>query len=129
MDETKQRIKDYIVELYSEMDEVDELDFLIAEALDRSIVYMGREDSDTPFPEILERPIARAIISNYKNVQSLFDSEFVVGRVKDHGQELTFSEKLQDFFMTESDTVLFGSFSNLLDNYRLARGHKPDAKE
>jgi hypothetical protein len=123
MGETIDRITTYAIKLDSSLNDQEALLLeVVAEAVDRAIIYMSREGSETPFPAHLERPMASACVRLFRNITTMTNSEEgAVTRVKDHGQEISFSETLQNYMASAEDSKLFDSMYELLNRYRLAR--------
>jgi hypothetical protein len=95
---------------------------VVAEAVDRAVIFMGREESENLFPPILERPMASACIRAYKTFNNILDSDGnAVSSIKDHGQSIHFSDKLQTFLSGMEDEKIFSSMYDLLVKFRLAK--------
>lgn len=120
------------------------LEMYVEEVIDRALVYMNRDQLvvqyekdlvsypdqendfwdyyDRPIPERVQRVLARTVVRTAKSISEENSAEGgAVTRVKDHGQEVTFSDKLQSFFDTGTDSDVFGSATEILDTYRLGK--------
>lgn len=130
MDEIIAKIKSYVLLLDSTIEDDDLLDFLIAETVDRALIYMNRiqliedyesGDSETsPLPEALERAMARAVVSVYKTAQAQFEGVKETRSVSDNGQSVTFDTTLKSYYLSLGDSEVFGNIKSILDKFRIA---------
>ena len=149
MDKVRDRIKAHVLTVMPEIikdvgGQEKLLNYFIEEVIDRSIVHMNRGHLITPFtklqndyaegdeywdtfqaypvPPLLERPLARAVISTIRTVKKQNVSKVgAVKSVKDRGQSVTFSDRLTTYFSGVGDEELFGSTRAVLDRYKLGR--------
>lgn len=122
-----QRIIEYVQTLDNTIDNDDCLDFVVAEVIDRAVVYMNRtqliDDStgETGFPVELERAIARAIVGVYKNSKNILgtDDNHMIKSISDNGQSITYGESARDYLISTSDQEVFSTIVPLLDKFRI----------
>lgn len=141
MDAVIARIKEYVLILKSDLTDNDFLDFIIADVVDRALVYMNRDqlvvqytedledyDSDDdfwdhyeyPIPPRLERTLAGVIVGAYKNADSLNSATGgAVTSVKDQGQSVSFGETIANFLRSSDDAEVFSGSLTLLDRYKI----------
>ncbi len=133
MDAVTERIKEYVILLDSSLEDDGLLDFVIADVIDRALVYMNRvqliaeyEEYDgedgppTPLPPVLERALARVVVSSLQTVHSQVAKQMEASTVEDNGQKVTFSGVLSSYFNSISDRELFADVKEILNKYRLA---------
>jgi hypothetical protein len=124
------KIKEYVMLLDSTIEDDDLLDFIIAETVDRALIYMNRvqliadyesgESEVSPLPEALERAIARAVLSVYKTANSQFEGIKEAKSVSDNGQSVTFETTLKSYYLSLGDSEVFGDIRTVLDKFRIA---------
>jgi hypothetical protein len=130
MEEIIARIKEYVLILDPSLEEQEELlDFSIADVVDRALIYMNRvqliqefEEDETatiPLPEVLERALARVVVSSFHSAQAIVEKEREASSVSDNGQSISFSGSLASYFGSSSDKELFGEVKSILDKYRI----------
>jgi hypothetical protein len=130
VDEIIANIKEYVLLLDDSIDDDDVLDFIIAETVDRALIYMNRVqliedyesgDSETsPLPQSLERAIARAVLSVYKTAQSQLQGIKEAKSVSDNGQSVTFESTLKSYYLSLGDSEVFGDIKSILNKFRIA---------
>jgi len=147
MNELLQRIKEYALTLYPEMEDNDLLNQVIAEVVDRVLAYTNRyqlvagyerflsgkyyEGDYTvdvegnripilPIPTELERTIARIVVSSYKGIGKLISSDMPeIKSLSDNGQSVTYGDYIGNYFNSKEDSDIFASAKSILDNYRI----------
>jgi hypothetical protein len=135
MEEIIERIKGYVLLLDSTLEDDELLDFVIADVVDRALIYMNRsqlieeyeaydEEVDgveptTPLPEALERAMARVVVSSIQTVHSQVAKQMEVNSASDNGQSVTFSGVLSSYFSSLSDKELFFDVRTILDKFRI----------
>lgn len=71
-----------------------------------------------PIPAKLERVIAKTIVSAYKNLQATNSAEEgAIKSIDDHGQKVTYGDKIADFFRSSDDADVFSGSMALLNEY------------
>lgn len=144
MEEIIARIKGFAILIYPTLSTEDEfLDFVIADVVDRALVYMNRKDyveayetalselgegetldSDVvvPIPQPLERVLAKVVVQSYRTVQEQLSADTTsVNSMSDNGQSVTFSDQMTSFLSSSNETSLFSDSISLLKSYRLAK--------
>lgn len=137
MDEVRETIKGYVLVIDPSITDDDYLDFIVADIVDRFLVYTNRaqfvaqyeediadpsvdeDDYVLPVPTELQRTIARTIVEGFKTaeVQLTADTGAVV-EVTDHDQKVRYSENLRNYFSGD-DAKVFGSALTLYDKFRV----------
>ena len=151
MDDVIASIKVYVLKINAnilvDLEITDEyLDFLIEELVDRSLVYMNRDqlvaqyeedlidfpvnesvndefwaDYDAyPIPPRLEKVLARNVVNMTRTVVN--NSTAVNGRevsVEDNGQKVTYSDRLLNYFNTNDESEIFSGSLGLMKKYML----------
>lgn len=129
MDEIIAKIKVYVLLLDSTIEDDDMLDFIVAETVDRALIYMNRAqliedyesgDSETsPIPEVIERALARAVISVYRGSQAQMASVKEVKSMSDNGQSVTFDTVLKSYYLSLGDAEVFSDITSVLNKFRI----------
>jgi len=147
MNELLQRIKEYALTLYPEMVDNDLLNQVVEEVVDRVLAYTNRQqlvagyerflsgkyyEGDytidvegnripiLPIPAELERTIARIVVSSYKGVGKLVNSDMPeIKSLSDNGQSVTYGDYVGSYFNSKEDSDIFASTKNILDNFRI----------
>lgn len=120
MDDAISNIKQYLDIINPNISELDInlLDFIISEVLDRVLLYLNRND----IPHNLERILANIINTNINKVQNNINNQEVVGQaitsISDNGQTISFSNELKNYFVSTADNELLSGFAGLLAVYR-----------
>jgi hypothetical protein len=137
MEEIKATIKEYVIQILPALEDETNIDFIIDTVVDRFLIFTNRyqlitqyeedlEDANVdedeyvlPIPVECERILAQVVVQTFRtfDLQNTATTGAVT-RVKDYGQEVTYSEKIQDYF-TGSDSRVFGSSMELLENFRI----------
>jgi hypothetical protein len=138
MDETLERIKDYVLIIDGSLTDDDYLDYVIGDVVDRALIYTNRiqlidsfeedlededvdeEDYQYPIPVQLERPLASVVAGVYKTIKD--NSEATSGAitgVKDNGQEVNYSNELASYLSSRSDVEIFSGVRELLNKFRI----------
>lgn len=142
MDDVIARIKAYAIVLDSTLEDDDDfLDFVVADVVDRALLYMNRdqlvddyedyveiyeEDDDFwdtfpyPIPPRLERSLASVVVQSYKTAQAKAESEKEVQSISDNGQSITYKDSMASFLANATDTEIFSGTTKLMDKFRLA---------
>lgn len=145
MEEITTKIKELVLKIYpniiSELanDSEELLDLSIDDAINRVLAYTNRtqliaqyekdllddnvEEADyvVPIPKQLWTIIAKSSISALKSL--VHNNSADTGSVKsisDNGQSITYSEQVQTFFSSSSDSEIFSDATAILNNFRLA---------
>lgn len=123
LDEQIARIKGYAIVINSSLTEEDELlDFVIADVVDRAIVYMNRQDRDEEdqLPEKLERALATSVVGVYRTVQNAVTATTgAISSASDNGQSVSFSDKMTSYLTSADDADIFSATVKLLNKFRL----------
>jgi hypothetical protein len=129
VDEIIAKIKVYVLLLDSTIEDDDMLDFIVAETVDRALIYMNRAqliedyesgDSETsPIPEVIERALARAVISVYRGSQAQMASVKEVKSMSDNGQSVTFDTVLKSYYLSLGDAEVFSDITSVLNKFRI----------
>lgn len=148
MDDTIERIKEYVLIVDSTLDDDNDLlDFTIASVVDRVLAYTNRQQlvagyedflENTfysgnyivdrngeyqpvlPIPTEIERAIASVVCSAYRTqVNSNTATTGNITQVNDNGQSISYGDGLATYFTSKSDAELFSSIKGLLDNFRI----------
>lgn len=145
MDNIISKIKTYVLIVNPALTDDSFLDFVIRDVVDRAMIYMNRQDLvyqyekdlesypqdnssydyfwahyDYPVPPRIERSLASSVIGVFNSVKrSISNVEGgSIKTVKDHDQEVTYTEKVTEF-LSSSDEVIFNGIKEILDRYRL----------
>ncbi len=149
MDYIRDTIKSYVLVISPNIADNDLLDYIVAEVVDRAIVYLNRyhliedyedeiatdgfdyndpyDEQYRPLPKPLWRSLARVVVGAYKEINNDFanvdntttTSSTSIKRIRDNGQEIEYGESSTSYFDSTSDQQIFSSISVQLDNYRL----------
>ena len=130
MEDIKQRIIEY-VEIYdSSITDNDYLKLVVDDVINRFVIYTNRlqlldEDKDNydeVIPEIIETSLAQVVVGVHKSVKELVDADSnKATKLKDGQQEITYGEGLQQFLSSASDSDIFLSVRDLMNNFRLLK--------
>ena len=114
--EQETRIKTYAKLLNSRIEDVELLDFVTLEVLDRVLVYLN----DNALDQKLERIVARIVSGVFAESQESSDGELShnISSISDNGQTISYSEKVKSYLVSTDDEELFSGFSKLLAPYR-----------
>lgn len=152
MDAIITRIKEHVFIINPALETEDEaqtalLDLTIEEVVDRAVSYTNRADYIEayeealeelaegeelerhvilPIPPQLEIALARIVTEVIKtNEYNATQSVGAITNIKDHGQEISYSDKLTSFLSSSDDQTLFSSINPLLRKYMLPKvnGH------
>ena len=112
------RIKDY-VEVISDITVEGNglLDFVIAEVVDRTLLYLN----DIAIDVRIERVVARVVVSTYKqtdNTKTNTGADLAISSVSDNGQSVSYKNEVTNYLSTAEDGELFSGFAKLLASYR-----------
>lgn len=147
MDEIRERIKEYVLIINPELKDDAYLDFIVADAVDRALIYTNRmqlvdgyerflnEEYFTgncirnrdgeyepvlPIPTELERPLATIVNGVYRTVQeNLTATQGAVTQVTDNGQSISYGNELASFIPSKSDAEIFSGTEELLAKFRI----------
>ncbi len=138
MNEIIERIKSYVLLLDSSLgDQVDLLDFIVNDVIDRALAFMNRAsliaqyeldladesvaeaDYTLPIPKELERALASTIVSVYRNNKISSDPLGAITSISDNGQSISYSSKLTTFLASADDSAIFSGISGLMRRYLL----------
>lgn len=115
--EQKERIESYVMVLNPNIESGEVLDFVIAETVDRALIYLNEID----LTENLERIVAQVIVSVYKRTTQEVAGvapEKSIKAVTDNGQKVEYSDSPAQFLGSTTDHELFTGFERLLINLR-----------
>jgi hypothetical protein len=97
------------------------LDQTVEGVIDRFLVYTGRHRlEEDQVPEVMYTTLADVVVSTYKTVEAQAEGANAVSKVKDHGQEITFSDRLKSY-LGQEDSKIFLEAKGLMDKFRIAR--------
>jgi hypothetical protein len=119
-------IKDAIIEkaliLNPDLDDNPIFEQVVSDVVSRTLIYTGRYRlKEEQVPEILIDPLASVVVATVRGVEQMITADTnAISRIKDHGQEVVYSEKLQAY-MGSADSDIFHSVKLLLDKFRIAR--------
>lgn len=147
MDEVVERIKAYALVIDPDLSDNEVLEQIVREVVDRVLIYTNRyqlvsgyekflkgeyyEGNYTvdvdgnrlpilPIPIELERSIAKVVVSSYKGIDKLVNSENPeIRSISDNGQSITYGEYVGNYFSSKDDSDIFASTKNILDNFRI----------
>jgi hypothetical protein len=149
MDEIIGRIKEYALVFKPSLTDDDLLDLIVEELADRVLAYTNREQlirdyeedvvdypitdkTDTtetyynfwknyggyPIPPVLEKPLARTVVQVASTVEDDLEGKEIKS-ISDQGQSITFSDEVQSYLSSTSDTEIFMSIKSMLDKFRI----------
>lgn len=118
MEESKARIKKYVLIIDSTIEEDGLLDFTIDSVVDRFLIHTNRMqlDESERLPEVLERVLANAVVGTIKSVK---DYSIKVSSASDNGQSVSFSSELASYLASKSDSDIFLGSMSLINKFRL----------
>ncbi len=143
MEEIIARIKGYVLVIYptilADLSMTDaQLDFVIADVVDRVLAYTNRqqlveqyeedlldvnvdeEDYVLPIPREIERGLAKTVVSSMKTLNSNNTAENgVITQLSDNGQSISYSDKVASFFNSSDDSEIFSGMLGVLERYIL----------
>lgn len=121
MEESIERIEEYIGILSTKTYSEDLLEFAIGEVIDRVQLYLNSDS----LPEKCERIVAKIVVNNLKEISNNIDaessnedSEQVISSISDNGQSITFSNEVKKYYVNASDDDVLRGFTSLLSRYR-----------
>lgn len=121
MEESIERIEEYIGILSTKTYSTDLLEFAIGEVIDRVQLYLNSKS----LPEKCERIVAKIVVNNLKEISNNIDaessnedSEQVISSISDNGQSITFSNEVKKYYVNASDDDVLRGFTSLLSRYR-----------
>lgn len=109
MEKLVQEIKDYVKVLDSGLSLEDKQ---IEMVLNRVKVYLNRKD----IPFVLASTIAEMIVEQSKMTEK--NNEDVISSISDNGQSISFSNKIFQSLISQSDVDLFASHTAILNRFR-----------
>lgn len=145
MEDVISQIKTYVLIIDSTITDNDLLDFVIADVVDRALIYTNRKQfvpqyeddlvtydpavsanddfwayyEHYPIPEELERTLASSVVGALKTILARNTAtKGAVHSVSDHGQSVTYKDTVQSFMTSSSDTELFAGAKEMLDKFR-----------
>jgi len=146
MEDVIARIKGYALVMYPTLltdtgVTDDQLDYFVADVVDRALVYMNRDQLvvqyeedvadyasdddiwdryDYPIPPKLERTLANVVVGVVRTITARNDSDTrEITSIKDQGQEVQFGTELTNFLTSSNDAEIFTGSLTLLDRYKL----------
>jgi hypothetical protein len=132
MEESIERIEEYIGILSTKTYSEDLLEFAIGEVIDRVQLYLNSDS----LPEICERIVAKIVLNNLneitKNIEaesSNEDAEQVISSISDNGQSITFSNEVKKYYVNATDDDVLRGFTALLNRYRRIKVVYPKKNE
>jgi hypothetical protein len=102
--------------------EEDVVDYEIDDKTDEDETYytFWKYYDNYPIPAEIERAIAKVVIDNYKTTLNKIESTGgAITSVEDNGQKVSYGDKVQNYYSSESDNDVFSSIKTMLDKYRL----------
>lgn len=109
MEKLVQEIKDYVKVLDSDLSLDDKH---IQMMINRTKVYLNRKD----IPFILASTIAQMLVEQSDMAKK--NSEDIVSSISDNGQSISFSNKVYQSLVSQTDAQLFGSHTAILNRFR-----------
>lgn len=120
MEESKKRIKEYLIQI-NEENKIK--DFDIEELIERVLIYINRKE----LPIELERALARHLIQREKDELMLASSSVgEVSSMSDNGQSVTFKSINESKLIKDYDDYLLNGLEPLLDKYRTVKVFRED---
>lgn len=120
MEESKKRIKEYLIQI-NEENKIK--DFDIEELIERVLIYINRKE----LPKELERALARHLIQREKDELMLASSSVgEVASMSDNGQSVTFKSISESKLIKDYDDYLLNGLEPLLDRYRTVKVFRED---
>lgn len=120
MEESKKRIKEYLIQINEENKTKD---FDIEELIERVLIYINRKE----LPIELERALARHLIQREKDELMLASSSVgEVASMSDNGQSVTFKSISESKLIKDYDDYLLNGLEPLLDRYRTVKVFRED---
>ena len=135
-------IKAYVLLINSSIVNNSLLDFMVADVVDRALVYMNRdvlvkryEENLLVYPDLtddfwinyefpihprLERTLANAVIDAITTYNAKISTDLRVGSISEEGMSKSYSDSLKGYFLSKSDSDVLGSCTAMLNKYRLA---------
>lgn len=110
--------RDQLVRQYEE----DVEDYPITDKTDRTekYYYIWRDYDSYPIPPRLEKVVAKVVIGATRTVQTQLTADAKeVQSLSDHGQSVTFKDKMTDFLNSSSESEVFSGSLELLERYLL----------
>ena len=109
MEKLVQEIKDYVKVLDSDLSLDDKH---IEMMINRTKVYLNRKD----IPFILASTIAQMLVEQSDMAKKNADD--IVSSISDNGQSISFSNKVYQSLVSQTDAQLFGSHTAILNRFR-----------
>jgi len=137
MDAIIASIKEYALIINNDLTDDSYLDFVIADVIDRTLVFTGRdqlveqyeedlldttveeEDYVLPIPSRLERPLASVVVGVHKTVQENTEAKREIMKISDNGQSVDYSGELASYLFSKSDAEIFSGVKDLLIKIRI----------
>lgn len=120
MEESKKRIKEYLIQI-NEENKIK--DFDIEELIERVLIYINRKE----LPKELERALARHLIQREKDELMLASSSVgEVASMSDNGQSISFKSVSEKKLIKEYDDYLINGLEPLLDKYKTVKVFRED---
>lgn len=120
MEESKKRIKEYLIQI-NEENKIK--DFDIEELIERVLIYINRKE----LPKELERALAKHLIQKEKDELMLTSSNVgEVASMSDNGQSVTFKSISESKLIKDYDDYLLNGLEPLLDKYRTVKVFRED---
>lgn len=124
MDEIKAKIKETVLVLFPKAGtDTATLDVVIAEALDRVLLYLNYPTNYDfkKWNNRLNPVIARVIVGIYTKTTEEKDTglaERGVASLSDNGQNISYKDTAKQYLATATDEEVFAGFTSLLARYR-----------
>jgi len=142
MEDTIEKIKEYVLIIDPTLEgENDLLDYVIADVVDRALIYTNRQqlveqyeedltdyDADDdfwsgyhyPIPKEIERALASVVVQSYKTIGAKKDATGnTIKSISDNGQSITYGDQVASYLASSGDSEIFSGTSVLLDKFRI----------
>ncbi len=93
------------------------LTYVIAEVVDRVLLYLNRDDLPTGTYRVIARIASGVYNQTMANVEDA-GADQAVSSMSDNGQSISFQNEAKNYLATKEDGELFSGFASLLATYR-----------
>jgi hypothetical protein len=138
MDEIIAKIKDYLKIINANVGEIEQnneglIDFVVAETIDRVMIYLCSETIPTQIERVLANVVNTGLTRCLKTIEQTkegaTDVDRAISSISDNGQSVSYANEVTRYFSAATDEELFAGFAPLLNRYRRVKVVYPKSDE
>lgn len=110
------RIAEYVKILNQSVEDIELLNFVVSEVLDRVLIYLNEDELEERLERIAARIASGVFIKSVEEQGDHTNKE--ISSISDNGQTISYSNQVKNYLASTEDSELFGGASKLLAPYR-----------